>query len=84
MPCIPLPSIVIPTLPSPLSLGTPVPPPLPSLPQGICCKLPVAPPIPPVPSLSATILGPLITALNTYIGQINDYLDKVPLKCPRE
>lgn len=84
MPCIPVPSIVVPTLPAPLTLGTPAPPPLPDLPQGICCKLPVAPPIPPVPGLSATILGPLVAALNLYIQQLNEFLDKVPLKCPRE
>lgn len=84
MPCIALPTITPPTLPSPLSLGAPLPPAPPDLPTGICCKFPVAPTVPPLPTIPAAVLGPFVDALNTYVGQVTEFLDKLQLSCPRE
>ena len=83
MACTPLPDIPLPSLPGGITLTPPDPGV--SFDPALCCKLlpfPVAtPPIAlPVGTLSPAVIA---TLLETLQG-IQDYLDGLPLRCPRE
>lgn len=83
MPCIPLPKAPVPSLPLPFSVKPPVPP-IPKLDANLCCKLPPLPiPTPPIKIPSAVMTG-VLPLLQSALAAVNAYLDKLPLKCPRE
>ena len=82
MKCTLLPSIPLPTLPGGISLGAA----LPSQDFGaeLCCKILVfnvsTPPI----NLGVTLDPASLAALRTIINGVQDYIDQLPLRCPRE
>ena len=97
MPCTPNIKPPIPKLPPILdgitfSLPIPKTPQLPNI--DLCCKLPFKVPV--VPDLSSILDGVMlngpaaiaiskaIAGYNTYVDQIQAYLDSLPLDCPRE
>jgi hypothetical protein len=83
MACLAIPKPPVPTLPFPFTL---TPPPVPAFkfnPKW-CCKLPTfaTPPVPPIPGVA---LNPAVVAgLLAGLKAVGDYLDKIPLRCPRE
>lgn len=86
MPCLPLPSVEIPEPPIGLSFA------LPDLPTefdpNLCCKIPPVkspvdePPLPPIPG--ALLNAAVLSAIDKAQAQIDSYLDKLPLECPKE
>lgn len=82
MACIPAPVPPSPTLPS----GITIAPPLPggSFESAWCCKV-FAVPLNPPPIPLGVALNPAIqAAITTALKGIQDYLDALPLSCPRE
>lgn len=85
MPCTPLTVPSLPAaLPNPLGLPTPsLEAPDPS--YSPCCKLPPLPtPKVPIPYPGGVINPALITTMRAYTLQIRQFLDALPLSCPRE
>lgn len=82
MACIPVPAVVVPTLPAPLSIDFGA---LPSISTpGLCCNL-LAPItlVPPIP-LPAAVLNPAVLAtINAALHQVQDFLDHLEVPCPR-
>lgn len=77
-------ALEFPTLPSPLSLTPPSPPPI-NVSLQLCCKKPIlAASTPPVP-FAAAILNPTVIAIiNAQLALAEAYIDNLPIKCPRE
>jgi len=84
MPCLPGIVVPTPTLPSPFSAVPPVPP-IPNLLPSLCCTLPKIPTPPPIPPIPPVIINQgIVTTLENGIQTILSWLDKIPLKCPKE
>jgi hypothetical protein len=95
MPCLPVPVIPDPQLPSPLTLGAPS---LPSIntivPTGAllpCCSISVPAPDLPYPLNAQPSLPPIIAAvpgieaiLNAAVGEVNTFLQSLSPSCPLE
>lgn len=82
MPCLALPTPPLPDLPSPFSVTPPVVD-FPRVPNA-CCKLPPIPP-PKIPiRIPPLVLAASIAPLQQGVKAILAYLDRIPLKCPRE
>ena len=82
MACIPIPSVVVPTLPSPLSIA---PPGLPGLTTpGLCCNL-IEPVdlIPPLTLPPAVLTSAVLIAINAALHTVQDFIDHLPPRCPR-
>lgn len=84
MPCVSLPKPELPPLPaigfSLPSLGAQ------DLDASLCCKVPPVstPAIPnPIPPLALNADG-IITIIDTALNEIEAYVDKLPLSCPKE
>jgi len=84
MPCNPVPSIPIPTLPDGISLALPLPnPPSVSTPSP-CCLLPELPPITlPITLPPAIVNIAFVATLRVAIEAANAWLESLPLTCPR-
>lgn len=83
-PCVPIPTLPHPSLPSGISLA----PPLPSLPAeslpNVCCLLPaLASPKTPIPLPPLVVNPAFIVALREGLAAIEAYFDAIPLDCPR-
>lgn len=73
-----------PTLPTGFSIGAAIPGIGHVFDAKLCCKifqLPVG--LPPI-SIGVSVSLPFIAALNSMVGVVNAYLDRVPLLCPKE
>ena len=88
MPCVKLPTVTLPKLPSGLSLSPPAVPAPPTLPQPPCCTLP---PVPfSVPQVAITVpVDPIaIGILTSGLDQVRElalsYLRSIPLPCDRD
>ncbi len=84
MPCTPLPAVELPELPAGISLTPPAPPGIEFDPE-LCCKLlpfPLA--TPPIVFPPGTINSAVLAALNAALQSVQDYLDAIPFRCPRE
>lgn len=82
MPCLPVPSLPLPTVPEPFSL-LPNLPTVPSLQADICCQsINLGTFVPPIPLPPLVLTG--ATALLTKAVQVvNNYVDSLPIDCPR-
>jgi len=82
MACIPIPSVPFPTLPSGITLT----PPIPSVEfdAELCCKIAqfeaTAPPV----SIGVALNPAIAAAITAALQGVQDYLDALPLDCPRE
>ncbi len=84
MPCTPGITPPSPTLPSPFSIPSPPTPPLPSD-LTLCCKIVDFPPLPGLGSLGSAGIPPeVMAAIRGGVAEVLGFLDKIPLKCPRE
>jgi hypothetical protein len=80
MPCLVTPKLPAPELPAPLSIDLSLTPP--DISAGFCCKMPIPPiPVPPV-AISASLLAPVVAALNGYIQTAVEYISSIPFNCP--
>jgi hypothetical protein len=84
MPCTPLPTLALPTLPAPLTLTPPAPPSI-DFDPSLCCKLlPFPVTTPPVP-LPVGVLNPAVVAVLTQqMAAAQSFLDSLSFSCPRE
>ena len=83
MPCIAIPTVTAPTLPEPLSIALSLP--SVSFDLQLCCKLPPVPiPLPPVPIPGLILNSAVIATLNTFIGQVTQYINSLSVPCPIE
>lgn len=84
MPCVPVPAIVVPTLPAPLTLTPPALPAIPDLTW--CCKIAINIPIPPIPWPGGPLaINPaLVLAINVALASVQTFLDGLQVPCPRE
>lgn len=86
MPCVDVPKVPLPSLPSPLSLGVPsfTAPVVPAVP--LCCKIQIPSSglfsTPPIPLPIGAVLLPIVMVLTAAIGEINSFLDGITPDCP--
>lgn len=82
MACLNGPTLPVPTLPGGLSIAPPIPPF--SFDLALCCKLlqfaPTAPPI----SFGVALNPAIQTIITQNIRIVQDFIDSLPLDCPRE
>lgn len=82
MPCVPVPSVTLPTLPAPWSLA---PPSLPGIvTPGLCCNL--VPPValtPRIPLGALVITPAVILLINQGLHVVQAYIDALDPGCPR-
>lgn len=83
LPCIKLPTLPVPQLPSPFTIGITIPPF--QFDPGLCCKvLPFDLKTPPIP-LSPGVLNPAVVAvINQALTQMATYFDQFQFSCPIE
>lgn len=80
MPCIPIPTATVPTLPAPLSIAAPPPPSVGT--PGLCCQL--VPPFSFTPPLAIAVLNPaVVLTINQALHAVQEFIDKLPPRCPR-
>jgi hypothetical protein len=83
MACIPIPAVPLPELPFPLTFGVTTPPF--DFDPALCCKLlpfPIA--LPPIPLPLGTLNPAVVGVIMANLQAMNDFVDALPLKCPRE
>lgn len=83
MPCTPLPTPTLPSLPPGITLA----PPLPALPSDLtlCCKLAAFPAVlPPLPFPVGVVNPALAAVIATQLALVREFLDGLPLKCPKD
>jgi hypothetical protein len=81
--CVPIPSVSLPELPTGISIAPALP--AHTFDTELCCKLlPWADNLP-AAQLPPGIINPAVmVAINTIIQQVQSYIDRIPLRCPRE
>ena len=88
MPCIPLPTVTLPSLPAGLSLSPPPLPVLPTLPQPPCCTIPPVPFSIPQVSLTLPVNPVIMVTLAAALDEVRElalsYLRSIPLPCDRD
>lgn len=85
MPCTPVPKPALPTPPAGLTISAPLPAPdVPNV-NLPCCTLPKLPPIK-IPNALGPMVIPAawIATLRQGLEQLDQYLDAIPLDCPRQ
>lgn len=84
MACFPIPVIPFPVLPAGFSLDAPALPPLPAISEICCVVLPFTVPAPPLPLPPFVVNFAFVAALTAAITVAQNYLDAIPLTCPKE
>lgn len=88
MPCIALPAVPLPTLPSPFTIPSSINVGIGSPGVNLCCKLPpvALPPIPlPLAGISLLLqVNGFVDVLTAAVAVVTGYVNQLPLKCPVE
>lgn len=82
MPCTPGVTLPVPTLPGGISITPTIPDP--DFDLTLCCKLLQFSPGAALPPFGIPLNPALFAAITSTLQSIQDYLDAIPLKCPRE
>ena len=83
MPCLKAPAPPVPSLPSPLTLGPPIPDV--NFDPSLCCKIPLPDvPLPPIPMPPLVFNPAVVAVINSNLAALNAYFDQLAIECPLE